>query len=144
MTGKSQIIKKWLLLTAGTISVVAGVIGIVIPILPTTPFLLLAAICYMHSSERLYIALTRNRVCGCYIRNYLEGRGMHIRAKILTLALLWLIIGVTIGLVVSGLWIKIVLLSAGIGVTIHLSLIHTLSNNYSTGAGEEHYRLKNK
>lgn len=143
MSGKTQQLKKWLLIAGGTASVIAGIIGIIIPVLPTTPFLLLAAICYMHGSERLYMALIRNRLCGSYIRNYLEGKGMTLKAKLLTLALLWVIIGVTAGLVVPTLWIRIVLLTVGIGVTIHICWIHTPLNSHSTKVRERQYRINN-
>ena len=118
-------LKRWLLIGGGTASVIAGVIGIFIPILPTTPFLLLAAICYMRSSQRLYLALIRNRLCGSYIRNYLEGKRMSVKSKVLTLTLLWIVIGTTSIVVAPGLVICIIMLAAGIGVTIHLLLLHT-------------------
>ncbi|MBT6146043.1 MAG: YbaN family protein, partial [Gemmatimonadetes bacterium] len=66
----------------GTMSVVAGVVGILLPLIPTTPFLLLAAWCYARSSERFYRLLLSNRWLGPYIRNYRDGRGMSLRAKV--------------------------------------------------------------
>jgi uncharacterized membrane protein YbaN (DUF454 family) len=73
---------------AGTIALGIGVIGIIVPVLPTTPFLLLAAICYMRGSHRLYNALLCNRFIGSYVRNYLEGRGMSRKMKMWTLSML--------------------------------------------------------
>jgi uncharacterized membrane protein YbaN (DUF454 family) len=140
---KSQV-KKWLLIGAGTLSVIMGVIGIFLPVFPTTPFLLLAAMCYMRSSERLYRALLKNRICGSYIRNYLEGRGMTIRAKILTLSLLWIVIVVTIYLTASSIWIIPVLLIVGIGVSVHILLIRNLSKISLTENGVEQYRLRDR
>ena len=90
MTLTSDKLRRRLFVTAGTIALVIGVVGIIIPVLPTTPFLLLAAICYMRGSQRLYNALLCNRFVGNYVRNYLEGRGMSLRRKIWTLTLLWL------------------------------------------------------
>jgi uncharacterized membrane protein YbaN (DUF454 family) len=78
----SRKLKNWLFIIAGTIAVGIGVIGIIVPVLPTTPFLLLAAICYMRGSQRLYNALLYNRFIGSYVRNYLEGRGMSLKMKI--------------------------------------------------------------
>ena len=100
-----------------------GIIGIIVPILPTTPFLLLAAACYMRSSERFYQWLTRNRIFGAYVRNYIEGRGMRIRMKILTIFLLWLAIGLTVAFEVQSIVIRIVLICIAIGVTVHIVLI---------------------
>jgi uncharacterized membrane protein YbaN (DUF454 family) len=115
--------KRRLLIGAGTLSTALGIIGIFIPILPTTPFLLLAAACYMRSSERFYQWLINNRVFGAYIRNYIEGRGMPIRMKIFTILLLWLAIGLSITFGVQNIVIRIVLICIAIGVTAHISLI---------------------
>jgi uncharacterized protein len=113
-------IKKWLLIGIGSLSVVVGVIGIVVPILPTTPFLLLAAACYLRSSKRFYQWLITNRWLGEYIRNYREGRGMPRRTKIAVLGLLWLTIGYSALMVVPVLAGKLTLLAIAMGVTYHV------------------------
>jgi len=115
--------KRRLLIGAGTLSTGLGIIGIFIPILPTTPFLLLAAACYMRSSERFYQWLINNRVFGAYVRNYIEGRGMPVRIKIFTILLLWLTIGLSIAFGVQNIAIRIVLICIAVGVTAHISLI---------------------
>ena len=115
--------KRRLLLAAGTLCAGLGIIGMFVPILPTTPFLLLAAACYMRSSERFYRWLTNNRVFGAYVRNYLEGRGMPIRIKLVTILLLWLAIGLSITFAVESLVIRIILISIAVGVTVHIALI---------------------
>jgi uncharacterized membrane protein YbaN (DUF454 family) len=116
-------VKRKLLIGAGTLSTGLGIIGIFIPILPTTPFLLLAAACYMRSSERFYQWLINNRVFGAYVRNYIEGRGMPVRIKIFTILLLWLTIGLSIIFGVQNIVIRIVLICIAVGVTAHISLI---------------------
>jgi uncharacterized membrane protein YbaN (DUF454 family) len=116
-------VKRRLLIGAGTLSTGLGIIGIFIPILPTTPFLLLAAACYMRSSERFYQWLINNRIFGAYVRNYIEGRGMPVRIKIFTILLLWLTIGLSIIFGVQNIVIRIVLICIAIGVTAHISLI---------------------
>jgi len=116
-------VKKRLLIGAGTLSTGLGIIGIFVPILPTTPFLLLAAACYMRSSERFYQWLINNRVFGAYVRNYIEGRGMPTRIKIFTILLLWLTIGLSITFGVQNIVIRIALICIAIGVTAHISLI---------------------
>jgi uncharacterized membrane protein YbaN (DUF454 family) len=118
-------IKRNLLITGGTLSTGLGVAGIFIPILPTTPFLLLAAYCYMRSSDRLYHWLLNNRLFGAYITNYIEGRGMPLRTKIFTILLLWVTIGLTIAFAVQNLAIRIILILIAVGVTLHISLIKT-------------------
>jgi uncharacterized membrane protein YbaN (DUF454 family) len=117
------IVKRRLLVGVGTLSTGLGIIGIFVPILPTTPFLVLGAACYMRSSERFYQWLINNRMFGTYIRNYIEGRGMPIRIKTFTILLLWLTIGLTIAFAVQNVVVRIVLICIAIGVTVHIILI---------------------
>jgi uncharacterized protein len=115
--------KRRLLIGAGTLSTGLGIIGIFVPILPTTPFLLLAAACYMRSSERFYRWLINDRIFGAYVRNYIEGKGMPVRIKMFTILLLWLTIALTIVFGVQNIVIKIVLICIAVGVTAHIALI---------------------
>jgi uncharacterized protein len=110
---------------AGTMFVGLGVLGAMLPLLPTTPFLLLAAACYVRGSERLYNWLMNNRYLGTYIRNFREGRGMPLRSKIIAIAVLWA------SLIFSAYridiwWVKLALLATGIGVPILIARIPTL------------------
>ncbi len=116
---------RMLLTSAGTLCVALGVAGMFLPLLPTTPFLLLAATCYARSSPRFYRWLMTNRWCGEYIRNYREGRGLPLQQKILTLALLWITIGATTVFVVPLWWVRVLLLAIASGVTFHLLRIKT-------------------
>ena len=95
------------------------------PLLPTTPFLLLAAACYLRSSQRFYNWLLGNRLLGSYIKNYLEGKGMPLRAKIFSISLLWITIGYSVIFVVEALPIRVVLALIAIGVTTHILHIRT-------------------
>ena len=116
-------IVKALYFTGGTISLILGIIGIVLPILPTTPFLLLATACYARSSEKFYNWLLNNRILGSYIRNYIEGRGMPIKVKIFTISMLWITILISAFLIIQIFWIRVVLIIIAIAVTIHIILI---------------------
>jgi len=116
---------RYLLIIAGTIFLGLGVIGIFLPILPTTPFLLLAAACYARSSKRFYDWLMNNKWFGAYIKNYREGRGVPLKVKVFTISLLWITILVSVFFVISDFWIKIVLIIIAIGVTIHILTIKT-------------------
>ncbi|SFF64024.1 hypothetical protein SAMN05216353_10412 [Halobacillus alkaliphilus] len=78
-----------LLIIIGTISLILGVLGIVLPLLPTTPFLLLTAACYVRSSDRLYNWLMTNKWFGSYIENYKAGRGIPVKAKVSVLIMIW-------------------------------------------------------
>jgi hypothetical protein len=82
--------KKALLVAAGSLCIVLAVLGVFLPLLPTTPFLLLASACYVRSSERLHGWLMGNRLLGGYIRNFKERRGVPLRAKVTTVVILWL------------------------------------------------------
>jgi len=113
------------LIVIGSIAVIIGVIGIVVPVLPTTPFLLLAAVCYGRSSQRLYNWLVTNRWCGRYIRNYKEGKGVSRNVKILTLTLLWLTILFSVLCVVSNTAIRTLLIIIATGVTVHILMLRT-------------------
>ena len=118
----SDRLKRRLLFITGTVCVAMGVIGIFVPILPTTPFLLLAAVCYLRSSQKFYHWLMNNRWFGTYIRNYIEGRGIPLKLKLFTIALLWATIGISIWLV-ANLIVTIVLLVIAAAVTLHIILI---------------------
>jgi uncharacterized protein len=126
MTGNK--LKKILLVTAGTLAVIMGVIGIFLPVLPTTPFLLLAAYCYVRGSQRMYQALLNNRLCGTYLRNYLEGKGMRLKYKVMTLILLWSLIGATITFATDSIILRIVLGVVAAGVSIHILCLKTVSS----------------
>jgi uncharacterized membrane protein YbaN (DUF454 family) len=116
-----------LLIVCGTLSVALGVIGIFLPLLPTTVFLLLAAACYARSSERFYLRLINNRWLGGYIRNQREGRGMRRRDKIVSVALLWIGIGATMIWTVDAWWLRLLLAAIAIGVTLHLVKLPTFN-----------------
>jgi uncharacterized membrane protein YbaN (DUF454 family) len=110
--------KLWIL--CGTLAVVLGVLGILLPILPTTPFMLLAAFCYGRGSAHFYDWLVNRSRFGAYIRDYREGRGIPVEKKVLMIAFLWLTIGATTLLAVNNWWIRGMLVLIAVGVTIHL------------------------
>jgi len=117
-----------LLVVCGTLSVALGVLGIFLPLLPTTVFLLLAAACYARSSERFYLKLINNRWLGGYIRNQRDGRGMRRRDKIFTLALLWIGMSATMIWTAQAWWLRLLLAAIAIGVTLHLVKLPTFSS----------------
>lgn len=109
-----------LLITLGTFFVGVGIAGIFIPVLPTTPFLLLSAALYAKSSTRFYNWLINNRIFGQYIKNYREGKGIPLRLKIITITLLWITIGCSAIFAVDILWVRIMLVLIAVGVTVHV------------------------
>ena len=74
---------------AGALAVLLGVLGLFLPLLPTTPFLLLASWCFARGSDRLHRWLLSHRVFGEYLRNFEAGRGIPLKAKILATVMLW-------------------------------------------------------
>ena len=118
-------VRKAILIFVGTVCVGLGVLGMFLPLLPTTVFLLMAAYCYSRSSERFHTWLLNNKLCGKYIRNYKSGEGISIRQKITTITILWASIGFSIWMVSAGFWVTLLLLLVATGVTLHLVLLRT-------------------
>ena len=118
-------IRKILLIFLGTVFVGLGILGMFLPLVPTTVFLLLAAYCYSHSSERFHIWLLTNRWCGKYIKNYQEGRGMTAAHKVKAMLVLWASIGFSIWFVGGRLWLTLLLLAIATGVSTHLLRLPT-------------------
>ncbi|MGA1822043.1 MAG: YbaN family protein [Thermoplasmatota archaeon] len=116
---------KIILIILGLLFTGIGLIGIFVPILPTTPFLLLAAACFLRSSDRLYNWLLNNRIFGRYLRNYIEKKGIPIGVKIFTISLLWITILISAFIFIDIIWVRILLIIIAIGVTIHLLMIMT-------------------
>jgi uncharacterized membrane protein YbaN (DUF454 family) len=125
---RSGKLTKWLLIVVGTFLVGLGIIGIFLPLVPTTPTLLLAAACYARSSERFYNWLIGNQLFGKYIRDYRAGKGVPLPVKILTIFLLWLTIVLSIIFIVKILFIRIILFALAGGITIHIALIRPAKN----------------
>jgi uncharacterized membrane protein YbaN (DUF454 family) len=107
------------LLAVGTLSLVIGVVGIVVPLLPTTPFLLLAAACYARASNRLYAWLIGRRALGPIITEWRTSRSLPPGARVRALAVVALSFGASIVLV-DGLVAKVALAVAGFGVGVLL------------------------
>ncbi|HKG23330.1 MAG TPA: YbaN family protein [Blastocatellia bacterium] len=116
---------KVLLNIAGTVFVALGILGAFLPLLPATPFLLLASACYVRGSDRLYRRLMGNRYLGSYIRNFQERKGMPVRAKIITIAILWASLSFSIYRV-EPVILDTTLVVVGIGVTTLILCIKTL------------------
>ena len=110
----------------GTISLVLGIIGIFVPLLPTTPFLLLSAAFYFRGSPRLYRWLIQQKQLGPYIKNFREYRAIPLRAKIISLSLIWITLSYCIFQIAPYLWLKIILLAIAIGTTWHILSYKTL------------------
>ena len=125
---RNRIIKA-LLIAAGTICVALGAIGLVLPLIPSTPFLLLAAACYCRSSERLYSWLISNRYLGEYIKNYREGKGLTPKTKATAITVLWATMIISIGFFVNILPAQVAMVIVAVAVTAYLLKLPTYRKN---------------
>ncbi len=125
----NQIIKakKYVFITLGIISVVLGVAGIVIPVLPTTPFLLLSSFLFYKSSDKFYNWLINHKTFGVYIYNYKTYKAISKKDKIVTLVMLYTTMSISFYLI-NNLYVRILLAVIAIGVTIHILSMNTLEN----------------
>lgn len=110
---------RYVLLAIGWLSVALGVIGIFLPLLPTTPFLLLAAACFMRSSKRFYLWLVNHRQLGPWIVDYLNGQGIPLKGKVYTISLMWLSIGLSCYLVPL-FWARAFMLTSAVLVSLYI------------------------
>ena len=117
---------KTLCIALGSLSLALGIIGIFVPLLPTTPFLLLTAALYFKASPRLYNWLLHQKHLGPYIRNYRENKAIPLRAKIISLLLMWGTMVYCIFFLIPFLWVKIVMFLIAAGVTYHILSFKTL------------------
>ena len=122
---KFCLLKKCLFIFLGSISVALGVIGAFVPVLPTTPFLLLASFFYLRSSKRLYHWLMDHKILGAYIYNYLTYKAIPKKTKVFVIAFLWATTSLSF-LLVPILFVRVFLVAIGLGVTVHLLRLKTL------------------
>lgn len=113
-------LKKLLLILIGVISMSLGMLGIILPVLPTTPFLLIAAACFMRSSEKLYKFLITNKYFGQYIKDYREGKGIPVKTKVIALVMLWTTILACLIFFIDKLIIRVVIFLIASSVTLYI------------------------
>lgn len=116
---------RYFYLISGFLLVAIGVIGIFLPVLPTTIFLILASACFVKSSPKANEWLRNHRILGMYVKNYQDKSGLTVRAKIFNILFLWIMILLSAFYLTNELYIKIILLFIAAGVTIHLLMIKT-------------------
>lgn len=115
---------RTLLFVIGIIAVGLGIIGIFLPLLPTTPFMLLATACFARSSDRFYQWIINHPTFGHTIQHYRAGRGIPKKAKVMALTLMWLSI-TSSALFVSMLWLQVLLICIAIAVSYYLLSLPT-------------------
>lgn len=118
-------IYRYAYLVGGILLVAIGVIGIFLPVLPTTIFLILASACFVKSSPKANEWLRNHKILGVYLKNYQDKTGLTIKSKVINIIFLWITISVSAFLLTKSLPIKILLFAIATGVSIHLIIIKT-------------------
>ncbi|RSD25589.1 DUF454 domain-containing protein [Mesobacillus subterraneus] len=117
---------KALLIIIGTLSISLGIIGIVVPLLPTTPLILLGAACYVKASDKLYQKLIQNKWLGSYIQDFREKNGITRKNKILSLSMMWGSIILTIIILDAPFWLAAILIIIAVSVSAWILSFDTL------------------
>ena len=112
--------KKNLLVIVGSISLLLGIIGIILPLMPTTPFLLLSLACYVNSSEKSYKFILNNKYLAPYVKDYVSGKGIPKKTKIRAILLIWITIGLSVIFVLNEIKLRLLLLSIASIVSIYI------------------------
>jgi uncharacterized membrane protein YbaN (DUF454 family) len=116
----------------GTIALVIGAIGLFLPVVPTTPLVLLAAACYYRGSDRLHTWILSSRWFGETIKNYQEGRGITRNTKVRAISMMWVMIFFSAWFFVDNLHVRIAIICVAIGVTVYLIQLPTRGELGST------------
>lgn len=117
---------RWILICCGWFSIVAGAVGLFLPLVPTVPFLLLAAACFARSSVRFHTWLIEHNHLGPLVRDYLNGGGIPLKAKQMAIGMVWVSFPTSAFLFVPVTWLKIVLLAVATGITLYLLALPTV------------------
>jgi hypothetical protein len=116
-------------IVVGTIALIIGAIGLFLPVIPTTPLVILAAACYYRGSDRLHNWILSSRWFGETIKNYQEGRGLTRNTKVRAISMMWVMILVSAWFFVSNLVVRVAIICVAIGVTVYLVRLPTLEKN---------------
>jgi uncharacterized membrane protein YbaN (DUF454 family) len=123
-------VKRFVLLVLGFVAIGVGAVGVFVPVLPTTPFVLVAAACFGASSPRLYGRLARSPFFGDYIRSIRDRKPLPARTRVLGIAALWALLAISMAVVhrthaavVNETQVTVILLIVGVCVTVHLLTI---------------------
>ena len=128
---------KLVYILIGALSLALGIIGIFVPLLPTTPFLLLSAACWLRGSRRLYDWLLNQRCLGPYIRNFFEYKAIPLHAKIISVSLIWITMLTCAIWIVKPILLKVLLIALAVAISWHIL-------SYRTMTKEQQEKNKNK
>ena len=120
--------KKAFYIILGTIALVIGFVGVFLPVIPTTPLVLLAAACYYRSSNRLHNWILRSKWFGETIENYQAGKGLTKNTKIRAIVLMWVMITISVVYFVENFLIQLLLLGIAFAVSLYLIRLPTYND----------------
>lgn len=112
--------KKAILLVIGTITLIFGFVGVFLPVLPTTPFLLVSLACFVNSSTKMHQFIMNNKVLGPYVKDYASGKGIPKKAKWRAVLFIWVTIGFSATFILDRLFLRIVILIIALLVSIYI------------------------
>lgn len=112
--------KRILLLTFGFVTMGLGFVGVFLPLLPTTPFLLVSLACFMKSSERMHHFVMTNKYLAPYVKEYASRDGIPKRAKIRAIVLIWITISFTAFVVIDKVLLRVMLYVIAISVSTYI------------------------
>lgn len=111
-------LKKFLLIFLGLIFMTLGTIGIFVPGLPTTIFMILAAYCFVKSSEKLYKWVIENKFVGDKVKHFMETKSIPLRGKIHSISAMWIMVILSLIFLNVSLILKLIIATAAIVGTI--------------------------
>ena len=116
---------KIILISTGFFFLVVGIIGILLPVLPTIPFFIIASICFSKSSEKLHNFLLNHRWIGSQIKDYQERKGIRLRVKVFFIVFQWITVIFSATFLIHVLILRILMVIIAIGVTIYILSLKT-------------------
>jgi uncharacterized membrane protein YbaN (DUF454 family) len=125
----SQKMIRGIYIIVGTIALIIGAIGLFLPVIPTTPLVILAAACYYRGSDRLHTWILSSRWFGETIKNYQEGKGLTRNTKVRAISMMWIMILISAWFFIRNLFVRVAIICVAIGVTFYLVRLPTLEKN---------------
>lgn len=117
---------KWILTILGLLALGLGILGIFLPVLPTTPLLLLAAALFLRSNRGLYDWLLNHPRLGPYIRNFMEHKAIPLKIKVLSVTLVWITL-LNCAIFVADHWaFRLFFIVLAAAITVHILSYKTL------------------
>ena len=131
MSENKKVVYRWFRYFSGFLFLALGILGIFLPLLPTTPFLLLAATIFMHSNRKIYVWMFRNRFFGKQFLSYVKNKSVSLYVKISSLITLFLTMGYSIFFVVENIYLQVFLALITFAVTLHILKLKTIDKEIS-------------